>query len=130
MKKLLFILLIPSLSWGSGIFNPGSGSGSGTPSGSSGNIQYNNSGSFGGASFFNVHSSSASSTADTLWTSNSIGPVLTDANNCLWRTTVNISGALETTLLTCPVVMAARPCSPGQSLGLLLSITCSETLGF
>lgn len=108
----------------------GGSGGSGTPAGVNGNIQYNNGGSFGGASFFNINTSSSSTTADTEWKSSSIGPVLTDSDNCRWRTTVTTAGNLTTTLIGCPTVVASnsRPCSRGQSLGLLLSITCSETL--
>lgn len=84
------------------IISTGGGGGSGTPSGTSGNIQYNNSGSFGGASFFNIHASSSSTTADTLWTASSVGPVLTDANGCTWRAGVSTLGTLSTTLINCP----------------------------
>src|SRR5690242_16731975 len=70
--------------------------------GINGNLQYNNSGAPGGASFFNIHVSSSSTTADTVWTSNSIGPVLTDSNHCTWRTGVNTSGVLTTALINCP----------------------------
>ena len=103
----------------------GGGGGSTSPGGSNGNVQYNNSGSFGGASFFNIHASSSSTTADTVWMNVSIGPVLTDSTGCTWRTTVTTSGSLVTTLLNCPsIVSTFRPCTTGMSLGLLLGITC------
>lgn len=113
---------------GTATLQTGSGGGGGTPSGSSGNIQYNNSGSFGGASTFNVNGSSITASGDMVWTGTSVGPVLTDSASCTWRTTVTTAGNLVTTLLSCPTVVASRPCSRGQSLGILLSITCSETL--
>lgn len=108
----------------------GGGGGSGTPAGSNGNVQYNNGGSFGGANFFNIYASSSTTTADMVYKTASIGPVLTDSNNCTWRTTVTTAGSLVTSLIECPPVVASGPrtCSRGQSLGLLLSITCSETL--
>lgn len=78
------------------------GTGSGNPAGLSGNVQYNNAGSFGGASFFNIYGSSATSSGDTAWLTSSVGPILTDSNSCTWRTGVNTSGVLTTALLNCP----------------------------
>lgn len=108
------------------ISNSGGGGG-GTPGGSSGNIQYNNAGSFGGASFFNVSGSSTTSSGDMIYTTSAIGPVLTDANSCTWRTTVTTAGNLVTTLLGCPVVATARSCTPGVPIGILMSIVCPRS---
>lgn len=65
---------------------------------------------------------------DLTFTTNLIGPVLTDSDSCTWRTTITTGGNLVTTLIQCPAVVTSRPCTQGQSLGLLLAITCSETL--
>lgn len=56
------------------------------------------------------------------------GFIMTDPNQCQWNTTINTSGAVVTSLIGCPVVLASRPCSKGQSLGLMLSITCAGPL--
>lgn len=103
------------------------GGGSGTPGGSNQQVQYNNGGSFGGTSFLNITSTNTTSSADVLWTSNAIGPVLTDANSCTWRTTVTIAGNLVTTLLACPtpvVPVPYRKCIQGEPIGLLLGLVC------
>lgn len=105
----------------------GGSGGTGTPGGSSGNIQYNNSGSLGGASFFNIHSSSTSTSADTAWTTSGVGPVLTDSDGCTWRATVQTTGNLVTTRLSCPTPSVFSPCTPGVPYGILLSITCPRT---
>lgn len=47
-----------------------------------------------------------------------------DANSCLWDITVNITGNLVTTLVSCPVVTAFVPCTPGVPYGVLLGLTC------
>lgn len=57
-----------------------------------------------------------------------VGFGMVDSAGCKWTTTIATTGALVTTLGSCPSVVTSRPCSRGQSLGLLLSITCSETL--
>ena len=62
---------------------------------------------------------------DLQFTSNSIGPVLTDSSGCTWRTTVATTGNLITTLINCPAVIVSRPCTKGMSIGLLLSLTCN-----
>lgn len=110
----------------SGVLITGSG-GSGSPAGSSGDVQYNNAGSFGGASFFNVSASSVNISSDFVFNSNSIGPVLTDSASCTWRQTVTTAGNLVTTLIGCPVVASNfRPCKRGMPVGILLSITCEN----
>lgn len=45
-----------------------------------------------------------------------------DATNCLWDMKVDTAGALVIALVSCPV--SGGECRTGQSLGLLLSITC------
>lgn len=118
------LLSVSQINWADGtvqVSSPPAGGGSGTPGGSDTQVQYNNGGSFGGASFFNIHASSASTTADTVWTTSSVGPVLTDANSCTWRTGVTTSGNLVTTLISCPSAPASAGC--GSPVGILLSIT-------
>lgn len=115
---------VTTLSSGAVVINATGGGGGGNPSGASGNVQYNNGGSFGGASFLNVHASSSSTTADMVWTKNTVGPVLTDSLGCLWRTTVATTGNLITSLVGCPAVASFTACVPGVPLGLLMAITC------
>lgn len=81
-------------------------------------------GSGSGLTYLHDSSSNTISSADIEYNSSSIGPVLRDSANCLWRTTVNTSGVLSATLLSCPSVIVSRPCTTGMSLGILLSVTC------
>lgn len=53
------------------------------------------------------------------------GFIMTDANSCTWNTTINASGSLVTTLISCPSASGSRPCAKGMPRGLLLSLTCS-----
>jgi len=51
-----------------------------------------------------------------------------DSAGCAWDITVDTDGDLHTTLINCPVVASSsQRCQTGQSLGLLLSITCGPT---
>lgn len=74
--------------------------------------------------FLHVTSTATVTSADEEFSLSSIGPVLTDSAGCRWRTGVSTLGALTTTSLGCPVLTASRKCLKGQSLGILLSITC------
>ncbi len=80
----------------------------------------------GGLTYVKDTSSDTISSADFEFQSNSIGPVLRDSANCAWRTTVNTSGNLVTSLLGCPSVPATPvdTCTTGQPRGLLLALVC------
>lgn len=50
-----------------------------------------------------------------------------DASNCLWDITVNITGNLVTTLVSCPIppsIPVKLPCNVGEPIGLLIGLTC------
>lgn len=74
--------------------------------------------------FLSSTSTETISAADFEFNSANIGPVYTDSANCKWRTTVSIAGNLITTLVSCPIVTAFIPCTPGVPYGILLSLTC------
>lgn len=54
------------------------------------------------------------------------GPTtLTDSNGCIWSigSTIDTSGVVSVTLLSCPSVATPTACS-GQPIGLLMALTC------
>lgn len=57
--------------------------------------------------------------------SSPVGIQFTDADSCTWCTTVATTGNLVTTLESCPTPATPnRNCTPGESIGLLLSLVC------
>lgn len=55
------------------------------------------------------------------------GPTtLTDTNGCIWRVgnTISTGGVVSVTLLSCPAAPPSPTSCHGQSIGLLLAITC------
>lgn len=117
MKWLITCLFLMSSSclWASGIYNPGSSGSAGLPlpQGATNYIQN-------------------TLTPSTTWQSfavqvgsfSSAGWYIMDSLSCIWQTQINTLGVLTTTKLSCPIVAAFVPCTPGTPVGVLAAITC------
>jgi hypothetical protein len=80
-----------------------------------------------GLTYLKDTSSDTVSSADLEFNTASIGPVLLDSASCKWRTTITTAGNLVTSLLSCPAAPSTAvriPCAVGESIGLLLALTC------